>query len=171
MGYKFILNVNLITESFEPKNCTLNELALAEIIRILGFSNIFSLKDISFSFDNYSISNLVLFLVNNNEFLKLRLLSEMIEYQYLINPAKFKSNNKESNFFVIYMERLAVNRSDYLFNFLYTLNKIFAAPPRMSAQAAGRNRLSANSSRNSGTSATTTLPVSNAPWCSLGPGG
>jgi serine/threonine protein kinase len=126
---KFILNVNLITESFEPKNCTLNELALAEIIRILGFSNIFSLKDISFSFDNYSISNLVLFLVNNNEFLKLRLLSEMIEYQYLINPGKFKSNNKESNFFVIYMERLAVNRSDYLFNFLYTLNKIFAHLP------------------------------------------
>jgi hypothetical protein len=126
---KFILNLNLITESFEPKNCTLNELALAEIIRILGFSNIFSLKDISFSFDNYSISNLVLFLVNNNEFLKLRLLSEMIEYQYLINPGKFKSNNKESNFFVIYMERLVVNRSDYLFNFLYTLNKIFAHLP------------------------------------------
>jgi serine/threonine protein kinase len=126
---KFLLNENLITESFEPKNCTLNELALAEIIRILGFSNIFALKDISFSFDNYSISNLVLFLINNNEFLKLRLLSEMIEYQCLINPDKFKSNNEESNFFAIYMERLVINRSDYLFNFLYTLNKIFAYLP------------------------------------------
>jgi hypothetical protein len=72
---------------------------------------------------------LVLFLVNNNEFLKLRLLSEMIEYQCLINPDKLKSNNEESNFFVIYMERLVVNRSDYLFNFLYTLNKIFGYLP------------------------------------------
>lgn len=130
---KFLLNKNIIAESFEPENCTLNELTLAEIIRILHFQNIFAVKNISFSFDNYSIGNLVLYLINNNEFTQLQLVSEMIEYQCLINPDKFKLNNKEPNFFVIYNEQLVLNKHDYVFNFLYTLNKVFSYLPYFSA--------------------------------------
>ena len=130
---KFLLNKNIIAESFEPENCTLNELTLAEIIRILHFQNIFAVKSISFSFDNYSIGNLVLYLINNNELTQLQLVSEMIEYQCLINPDKFQLNNEEPNFFVIYNEQLVLNKHDYVFNFLYTLNKVFSHLPYFSA--------------------------------------
>jgi len=129
---KFLLNKSLNAESFEPENCTLNELTLAEIIRILHFQNIFAVKNISFDFDNYSIGNLVLCLINNNEFTQLKLLSEMIEYQCLINPDKFKLNNEEPNFFAIYNEQLVLNKHDYVFNFLYTLNKVFPHLPYLS---------------------------------------
>ena len=129
---KYLLNKSTITESFEPENCTLNELTLAEIIRILHFQNIFAVKNISFSFDNYSIANLVLCLINNNELAQLRLLSEMIEYQCLINPDKFKLNNDEPNFIAIYNEQLVLNKHDYIFNFLYTLNKVFSYLPYFS---------------------------------------
>ena len=126
---KFLLNKNINSEFFEQGNCTLNELTLAEIIRILHFQNIFAVKNISFSFDNYSVGNLVLCLINNNEFTQLRRLSEMIEYQCLINPDKFKLNNDEPNFFAIYNEQLVLNKHEYIFNFLYTLNKVFSYLP------------------------------------------
>ena len=53
---------------------------------------------------------MVLCLINNNEFTQLRRLSEMIEYQCLINPDKFKLNNDEPNFFAIYNEQLVLNK-------------------------------------------------------------
>ncbi len=128
---KHLLNKNITTGRFETKYLNINDLVIAEIIKILGNKDIFSIQNLSFSFDNYSICNFVINLIKNNKHNELKLLSEIIDYQFYINEFSLNSeiHNKSHSFIKIYKEKSKKAKDNYLSNFLYALNKTYPKLP------------------------------------------
>ena len=128
---KHLLNKNITTGRFETKYFNLNDLVLAEIIKILGNKDIFSIQNLSFGFDNYSICNLVINLIKDNKHNELKLLSEIIDYQLYINEflSDSKIHNESYNFIKSYKEKSKETKDNYLLNFLYALNKTYSKLP------------------------------------------
>ena len=104
---------------------TEQDLTIAEIIKALGSQDVFSVNELSLCFEKYAIANVILHLVNNNEQNKLKLLSDIIQYQIATYPDKFKDNN----FFYIYHNIANTSHNDHVFNLLLTLYKIFPKLP------------------------------------------
>ena len=128
---KHILNKNITSDYFETHYSSLIDLALAEIIRILGNKNTLTIQNLSFSFDNYSICNLVINLIKDNKHNELKLLSEIINYQFYINKflSDSKAYNKSYNFIRVYKEISEFKKDNYLSNFLHALNKTYQHLP------------------------------------------
>ena len=126
---KLLKQINTILKNSTRSHANLDfytkqKFTIAEIIRILGAQNVFSVKGISICFEKYAIGNLILHLVNDNEEDKLKLLSDIIKYQIFIYPEKVKDND----FLRAYNSIVNMN-DDYVFTLLLALHKTFPELP------------------------------------------
>ena len=113
---------------------TKQDFNIAEIIKSLSSQDIFAVKELSICFEKHVIANVILHFVSNNEWDKLKILTDIIQYQIGIYPDKFKENN----FFYIYNSIVNINCNDHVFNLLLTLYKTFPKLPYLGALGQGK---------------------------------
>ena len=136
---KFFKQVNHILKSSIrlPTNLdfhTKQDFSIAEIIKSLSAQDIFAVKELSICFEKHVIANVILYLVSNNEWDKLKRLSDIIQYQIVVYPDKFK----DDHFFYIYYHIVSISCNDHVFNLLLTLYETFPKLPYLGVLGQGK---------------------------------